>query len=110
MAVEGWRAFYTEGREYSSINTRWSDLPDDGMLAVTIYYDEWSGDTQYSSVLSGYDWYFHNPETGLFGGNSDTRDENERRYPDACLKRGKWAPRHEAEAARKKAHKEQCPR
>ena len=81
-----WRAYYTDDRVFESTVHTWRDLPDDGVLAIAIVRDGTVG----RRVMAGYDLYFHTPGTDLFGGNNDTLEANERRYPDAIFKRGQW--------------------
>ena len=78
-----WRAYYTEGREFDSTDDDWSDLPSDGVLAVNVYLER-----PVKQTIYGYDWYFHIPDTDVFGGD-DHGDVTER-YPGAIIKRGKW--------------------
>lgn len=103
--IDGWRVWYTDDRVYNSNDTDWSSLPDDGVLILCIYYDRWNrtGDVRYRLILSGDDWYFYNPDTGLFGSNTDTLSENENRYPNAIFKRGSWGTAEEFERVRNAA-------
>ncbi len=81
-----WNAFYTSRRRFTSDDHEWADLPDDGILGVI----EWAGVQRHA--IYGFDWYFHQPETGLIGGNDDDPEEIVARYPGAVLKRGMWLP------------------
>lgn len=105
MAIVGWRVWYTEGRVFDSRNCQWQDLPDDGVLILYLYYDEWSGDgnVRHRQKFLGDDWYFHEPGTDLFGSNNDSLEENRERYPDAIFKRGKWTSFSEFQAVQQEA-------
>lgn len=35
--IVSWRAWYTEGRKFDSVNTHWEDLPQDGVLVFVLY-------------------------------------------------------------------------
>lgn len=110
MNVEGWRAYYTGGREFDSAGCEWADLPADGVLALVLYYDVWSGDgeVQHRLVLDGSDWYFHDGDE-LFGSNSDPPDETLERYPGVEMKRGKWTTAAEMQAVKQRAMNSECP-
>ena len=92
--VVGWRIWYTNDREYSQRDTDWSELPDDGVLALALYYDSWNHDNtiRHKMVLTGDDHYFHDPESDIYGCNNDPIDEITERYdiPTEYIKRGKW--------------------
>jgi hypothetical protein len=92
MRVASWKAWYIGGRVFCSATHAWADLPDDGMLFLKLYFDERTPDgVQLGQNCSGDDWYWHVPGTDLYAHDSrQTRDEIERRYPGAILKRGKW--------------------
>lgn len=36
----GWKVFYDNGREFSSKNFSWKDVPTDGILAVIEFYND----------------------------------------------------------------------
>lgn len=110
-AVDSWRIWYTSDRQYNSVGDDWQDLPDDGVLALVIYYDEYSadGEVQHRFVHDGEDWYFHEPGTDFFGSNQDTLEENQRRYPNCIFKRGKWVPRAEYKRVRQQAIDAEAP-
>lgn len=106
MDVAGWRVWYTDERVFASDATDWRALPDDGVLVFVIYYDAFSGgdgSVRRRQILSGEDWYFHVPDSDLYGANSDPLDENEARYPDAVYKRGKWTDAATFERVREQA-------
>lgn len=111
MNVEGWRAYYTDGRAFDSATHDWVDLPDDGLLVLVIYYDRWSGDgtVQQRMTLDGDDHYFHVPGTELFGCNNDPIEEIERRFPGAVVKRGKWTEATEFYYTKERARSAGCP-
>lgn len=104
MPDVGWRAWYVGRRTYTSARTAPEDLPDDGLLYVV----EYTGlDTPKRHLHSGHDWYFwwHGPEGLVIGGNSDSLEENERRYPGAVFVRGKWTTHEEMKRVRDAALK-----
>ena len=110
MNVAGWRVWYTDNRTFASENHSWQDLPRDGLIHLTVYYDEWANeDVRYTQNYSGDDWYFHRPGTDFFGSNADSLSENWLRYPDCVFKRGKWAAKHELVRIREEANNSQCP-
>lgn len=84
--VRHWRAYYTDNRQFDSDEYDWSDLPDDGVLGVKLWFEDGH------QCVYGFDWYFHVPDTNLFAGNNDTLHEIRDRYGDVILKRGKWIP------------------
>ena len=110
MNVAGWRIYYTDDRQYSSHDHDWQALPRDGVLHLTVYYDEIAdGGTRYSTNHSGHDWFFHQPGTDLFGSNSDPLSENWLRYPDCVFKRGQWAAKSELDRIRDAAKQASFP-
>lgn len=84
-----WRAWYADGSVFDSAGTTPDELPDDGCLYVVVYTDL---ETPKRAAHSGEEWYFWwpSPEGLVVGSNSDSRAENERRYPGAVFVRGKW--------------------
>lgn len=44
----GWRVSYDDGREFSSKETEWKDIPADGILAVMEFYDDGSKQCHHS--------------------------------------------------------------
>ena len=111
MPVTAWRAYYTDDRAFASTETPWRDLPDDGVLLVRLYYDEFTrgGDVRYTKSLSGDDHYFHVPGTDLFGCNNDPIPEIRARYPGAVVKRGKWTTHAEMQRVKADAKAAPCP-
>lgn len=66
---------------------RFASLPDDGIQGFCKLFAD--GTRQ---IISGFDWYFsvlHPSGAIIISGNNDHPEENERRYPGCCLKRGK---------------------
>lgn len=109
-AADGWRLYYTEDRAYSSADTEWVACPDDGVLALVLYYDAYTdGGVQYRKVLTGDDHYFHVPGTDLYGCNNDSIPEIEARYPGAVVKRGKWTTHAEMTRVEQRAYHTTCP-
>lgn len=100
MAVRGWRAWFTgPDAVYRSDEVDPADLPDDGCLGVVVYLDL---ETPKRAVHTGYDIYFWwpSPHGLVIAGNSDPRDENERRYPGAVFVRGQWTTYEHMHAVR----------
>jgi hypothetical protein len=105
MKIIGWRAFYTEGREYENgpdLLGSFSRPPDDGLLAVVLYHDRPRPDgrpvrtivscpLKFAQSPYGHDYCFAAPsEDGpLFMFDPGPPAEIERRYPGAIVKRGK---------------------
>lgn len=106
MRILGWAAWFdtSSGVEvFSSKDTAWEDLPDDGVIYIMLYKDE--GDGQEANLnadrythregMCGIDQYFmapHHSGFPVYGSNNDTKEEIESRYPGAIIKRGKWVP------------------
>lgn len=88
--VIAWKAWYTENRVFCSCDVTWSDLPDDGMLCVKIYFAGVYADNKHlSRIMMGDDWYWKVGDIYAHGSNT-TVDEINQRYPEAEIKRGKW--------------------
>lgn len=110
--MDGWRAWYTNGRTFNSDDDAWSDLPHDGVLVIVVYLDEYSGaddGVQHRYILDGSDWYFHVPDEGIIGSNSDSASEILERYPGALLKRGKWTDPETFRAVKQAAVESEAP-
>lgn len=94
--VIGWRIWYTCDRHFNSEQHEWAGLPNDGVLCLKLFYEEMaSGDERYTLLLDGDDYYFHTPDTNLFGCSNDPPEEIRERYPGAIIKRGKWTTAEE---------------
>jgi len=108
MKVIGWRAWYADGSKYNSKDTKWSDLPDDGVIVVMLYFDEKkpSGNPK-RRIMDGSDWYFqakHESGDFIYGENNDSPEENKKRYgEDISLKKGKWTAEKIMYASQKEA-------
>ena len=94
-----WVAYYTNDREFESSDVEWSDLPDDGVLAISLYHE-----TDHQSLYE-FDWYFYVPENDLFAASNDSVPEIKARYPGAICKRGMWAPYDEYKPVKRKAQR-----
>jgi len=81
----------------------WEDLPDDGLLGIRWYEDKFkepdpNGNTvRIGLKMTGMDYYFQAPgPNGIIMGADidhrevDRKEEIQRRYPGAVVKRGKW--------------------
>lgn len=102
--VDGWRAYYTDDRQYDSVTDTWTTLPDDGLLVVVVYFDAYSGDgdVQHTFIHDGADWYGYDGAE-LFVSNQQSIAVNRRRYPDCTFKQGQWTTRSEYRAVKARA-------
>lgn len=86
MKVIGWKAWYTNDRQYNSIDHNPKDLPDTGLLFIK----EFGDNGRYFRVLDGGDWYYY--EDGRWHRvGSDSWDgwvDPPAVKCDKCLKRG----------------------
>lgn len=87
-------AWYVGGSTFEGGRDEWGALPDDGVLAVKVCFNDGT-----ARVCSGNDWY------GLLQTSSDSftiihnnNEDNEKRYPNAVFKRGKWTSEEEMQA------------
>lgn len=87
-----WRAYYTNSRSFDSATDSWIDLPDDGFLILILYYEDGSPERL---VLNGEDYYWHIPDTDLYGASCDDPAEIRERYSGAVIKRGIWTTKGE---------------
>lgn len=86
MNVVAWKAWYRGGVAYCSDGYKWEDLPDEGVIGVTIVYDD---DTR--RFMTGSDFYWQAAILGvltLCQGLHDDRPAE--RYPGASIKMGVW--------------------
>lgn len=109
MKVIGWRVWYGDDSKYDSKNTRWEDLPDDGVVVVMLYFDN-----KTRRIMDGSDWYFrakHKSGDFIYGENSDSPEENRKRYGKGIsLKRGQWTTEKIMYALQEEAMKtKDCP-
>lgn len=88
MAI-AWRVWFDDGSEYNSRDHVWADCPDDGVLVRMLYYRDGS-----RQIQNGLDYYYQAPHfsgESIYGAGG-SKDNIEKRYPDAVIKRGRWAP------------------
>jgi hypothetical protein len=86
--IIGWRIWYDDGLTYNSREHAWKDVPDDGVLCRMLYFKDGS-----RQIQQNYDFYFEAPHSsGIIYGAGDHKDDIPKRYPDAEIKRGRWAP------------------
>ena len=72
--VAGWRAYYPD-EAYAADDTEWRDLPDEGVQVIVLYYEEHATEgVRYRKLLDGHDYYYHVPDSDVFGETND-RDE-----------------------------------
>lgn len=104
MRMAGQVVWYTDGRVYSTLDTPFAEMPEDGVLIRMIYFEERSAaGIRHREIQQGHDWYFETP-TGVCGANSDPAEEIARRYPGATMKRGMWGTTEEYARAIREAH------
>ena len=94
------KAWYIGGKTYEGDSSEWGKMPDDGLLAVKVFFSD-----GLSRVCSGNDWY------GLLIIDADTwtvihnnNEDNQERYPTALWKRGKWTSEKEMQAVSRALH------
>lgn len=98
--VEAWRAWYPD-EVYASNEIEWSDLPNEGVQVIVLFYDEWTADGQvrYRKLLDGDDYYWHVPGTDEFGSDMDPAE-----IPDnAIVKEGLEIPDERFDARKEQA-------
>lgn len=90
------KAWYTEGRVFEGCCKKWDALPEDGVLAVRVWFSD-----ETSRVCSGDDWYaiVHFPD-GFWTviHNRESLSQNQTRYPEASWKAGRWTSEAEMQA------------
>ena len=109
MKVIGWRAWYADDSKYNSKDTKWNDLPDDGVIVIVLYFDN-----KTRRIMDGSDWYFrarHKSGDFIYGENNDSPEENKKRYGEnISLKRAKWTTEKIMYASQKEAmDAKECP-
>lgn len=86
MKMIAWKAWYRGGEAYCSAGCRWEDLPEEGVLGVSILFDN-----DNRRFMTGSDHYWMVDILGeptLCQGLHD--DKPAKRYPGASIKRGVW--------------------
>lgn len=87
--ILGWQIWYVGGLIYRSSEYSWAELPNDGVLALSLCESTCAPDGKYTrQLLSGYDYYFLAGD--IFGANNDAPEITAQRYRGAVIKRGKW--------------------
>lgn len=102
MKVIGWKAWFADGSLHVGTTRRdWEALPEDGLLIVMLYYDEFTQgipDQRYRRIVQGSDLYFvtDGPADLIFGQATDPETSASilARYPGASVKRGRWTDDH----------------
>lgn len=94
-----WRAWFVGDSVISSADMDPDDLPRDRLLGVVEYLPF---DTPKRYQHTGENWYFwwQSPDGLVIGSNSDSLEENQRRYPGAVFVRGKWTSHQEMQRVR----------
>jgi hypothetical protein len=100
MVPVGWRAWYVGGAVYEGTTLQsWRQAPEDGLLVVMVYFDEFMGSERIRAIAQGDDCYWIQSD-GSIAHNSDTPESNKQRYGrNIPLKRGMWTAVAEYEAA-----------
>lgn len=102
--VIGWKAWFItvpsqdEILRFSSKDICFRDLPDDGCLALVLFYSSTKPDgSPRRMLLNGYDTYFiaAGMHSDIYGCDIDQRERNtiddiKRRYDHVSIKRGIW--------------------
>lgn len=90
--VIGWKVWYKDGIILSSKerNPDWSDLPDDGVLGVRVYYSDGT-----SRGMSGNDYYYMDLGSDTFTNTDRLPDDIIIGHPDAKIIRGMCVPEDE---------------
>ena len=83
-SVAGWRAYYPD-EVYAADETEWRDLPEEGVQVIVLFYEEHAAEgVRYRKLLDGDDFYYHVPDSDVFGSTNDRED-----IPDeAIVKQG----------------------
>lgn len=80
--------WYDGGRKFSGGKSIWKGLPEDGVLAVQVEFND-----GLKRNCVGDDWYGlmpHADGSWTIIHNSLSQAENEKRYPNVVWKRGRW--------------------
>jgi hypothetical protein len=93
MDVLTWKAWFRGGQAYCSPGTEWENLPDEGVLAVVVVFDEKSPGTDVTlrRMVSGSDLYWAAEIEGHWTiCQGCWEDKPAKRYPGASIKHGVW--------------------
>ena len=86
MNVVAWKAWYRGGQAFCSAGSEWADLPDEGVIGVTIVYSD-----ETRRFMTGSDFYWVADIMGKATFCQGLHDDfPERRYPGAIIKKGVW--------------------
>lgn len=92
--AERFKAWYVGGDTFQGCCEAWNDLPDDGCLAVKVWFNDGT-----ARVCSGNDWYgLHVAPDGFWTLIHNNHEDNKIRYPDVVWKRGMWTSESEMQA------------
>ena len=98
MKVTGWKAWYRGGVAYCSNGYKWADLPDEGVIGVTIVFDN-----DHRRFMTGSDFYWTAEILGELTFCQGLHDDfPEHRYPGAIIKKGVWTTDDEMQLVLKK--------
>lgn len=96
MTVIGWKVWFADGRVAAGATPEeWAALPEDGVLIVMLYYDEFTEadpELRYRRILQGNDsyWLSRGEADHIYGQSDEAAAAICERYPGAVVKRGKW--------------------
>lgn len=97
--IVGWRAWYTEGREFNSDEHRWEDLPAEGVLVFCLYYRQ----IPKRRFMLGVTLYWHDSEKGIYACDNVPDARLPEGFPAEMVKEGRWTTDNEFESARQAA-------
>lgn len=104
--MRGWRAWLSDGSCLRSVDTKWEDLPDKGIVIIKKYLEPPYRDTM------EYDHWLYVPELNdIFGVDDETMsfEEEIKKYPTAIVKRGMFLPDEQYNAIRMASYVEKDP-
>ena len=88
------KAWYIGGKVYEGDSSAWGKMPDDGVLAVKVYFNDGT-----ARNCNGNDWYgllLFDDQSWTIAHNNN--EDNAKRYPTGLWKRGQWTSEQEMNA------------
>ncbi|KKM85738.1 hypothetical protein LCGC14_1286050 [marine sediment metagenome] len=93
--IIGWKVWYTKDRFYSSRETKWKDLPEDGFLVGMVYEAQTSPQGHnYRIFYKAMDYYWSDSDIGLNLFKSNDYPS----VPTSLVKHGIWVSDEEYQA------------
>lgn len=84
--ITGWRAYFANGQILTSKTIqRWTDIPDDGLLGLVIFFSDGK-----KRRLTGGDYFYLNTTQDKYGADSGLLQDLALKYPGSFLVRGYW--------------------